>query len=149
MSTDGLAEGRAHRQVSMVPSMPLGRKNGYRGCLSVSLWHGRPMKAQFYQFNLGGRRLGWSAKILLGLIALVGISLLVSFGLLAAVCAAVVFAATKLVMGLRRSFGLTEDASSHPFDSSVMAQPARFHEESGMVREIEVEVLPAESGTTK
>jgi hypothetical protein len=103
------------------------------------------MKAQFYQFNLGGRRLGWPAKILLSVLALVGIALFVSFGLLAIVFAVAVFAVTKLVMSLRQALGLSPEVQPpSSWESSVMVQNAPDSEEFIIVRDIEVEVLPAE-----
>ncbi len=104
------------------------------------------MKAQFYQFNLGGRQLSWPAKILLSVLALVVIALFVSFGLLAIVFAVAVFAVTKLVMGLRQALGLRPEVPPpYSWEPSVMVQNAPDAEESVIVREIEVEVLPAES----
>lgn len=105
------------------------------------------MKAQFFQFNLGGRQLGWSAKILLSVLALVGIALFVSFGLLAVVAGVAIFAVMKLVGSLRQAFGLapTVEVREQSWERSVTVQTTPDTEESVIVRDIEVEVLPAES----
>jgi len=104
------------------------------------------MKAQFYQFSLGGRRLGWPAKILLSVLALVGIALFVSFGLLAIVFAVALFAVMKLVSSLRQALGLspTVEVTEQSWERSVSIQTTPQVEESGQVRDVEVEVLPAE-----
>lgn len=103
------------------------------------------MRAQFYQFNLGGRRLGWPVKILLSVLALAAIALFVSFGLLAVVAGVAVFAVMKLVGGLRQAFGLAPQAPPPAsWERSVMVQTTPDAEESVIVRDIEVEVLPAE-----
>lgn len=106
------------------------------------------MRAQFYQFNLGGRRLGWPVKILLIVLALVVIALFVSFGLLAVVAGVVVFAVMKLVGSLRQALGLSPEppppTTTSSWERSVMVQTTPDAEESVIVRDIEVEVLPAE-----
>lgn len=104
------------------------------------------MRTQFYQFNLGGRRLGWPAKILLSVLALVGIALFVSFGLLAVVAGVAIFALMKLVGILREALGLTPtvEVREQAWESGVMVQTTPDAEESVIVRDIEVEVLPAE-----
>ncbi len=106
------------------------------------------MKAQFYQFNLGGRRLGWPSKILLSVLALVGIALFVSFGLLAVAAGVAVFAVMKLVGSLRQALGLSPAAPPvASWERSVMVQTMPEAEESVIVRDVEVEVLPAERET--
>jgi hypothetical protein len=116
-------------------------------CHQETREHGDPMKAQFFQFNLGGRQLGWSAKILLSVLALVGIALFVSFGLLAVVAGVAIFAVMKLVGSLRQAFGLapTVEVREQSWERSVTVQTTPDTEESVIVRDIEVEVLPAES----
>jgi flagellar basal body-associated protein FliL len=98
------------------------------------------MKAQFYRFTLGGRRLSWPAKILLSVLGLVATLLVVSFGLLAVVMGAAVFVVMKLLGSLRQALGLSQETHS-PF---VSAPTAPTTQETAIVREIEVEVLPAE-----
>ncbi len=101
------------------------------------------MKAQFYQFNLGGRQLGWPAKVLLGVLAVAGLAVLLSVGLMAAVFAVAAFAITRLVIGLRRSLGLAPAAQETSRERRV-AVPAEVDVAGESVaREIEVEVLPA------
>ena len=104
------------------------------------------MRAQFYQFNLGGRRLGWPAKILLGFLALVGIALFVSFGLLAILAGVAVFGVMKLMASLRHALGMntTSETSETSWDQSLPVQSTPETEETVIVRDIEVEVLPAE-----
>lgn len=102
------------------------------------------MKAQYYQFNLGGRQLGWPAKVMLGVLAVAGLAVLLSVGLMAAVFGVAAFAITRLVIGLRRSLGLAPAAQETSWEPRV-AVPAEVDAAGGsVVREIEVEVLPAE-----
>lgn len=105
------------------------------------------MRAQFYQFHLGGRRLGWPAKILLSVLALAGIALFVSFGLLAIVSAVVIFGVMKLVGNLRQALGLapTVEVREPSWERSVSIHSIPQMGESGQVRDVEVEVLPADS----
>jgi|GEM_PF-5716966 hypothetical protein len=106
------------------------------------------MKAQFYQFHLGGRRLGWPAKILLSVLALAGIALLVSFGLLAIVSAVVIFGVMKLVGSLRQALGLSPEppppTTTSSWERRIIVDTTPDTEEPVIVRDIEVEVLPAE-----
>jgi hypothetical protein len=112
-------------------------------CLPERRTHGENMKAQFYQFNLGGRQLGWPAKVLLGVLAVAGLAVLLSVGLMAAVFAVAAFAITRLVIGLRRSLGLAPAAQETSRERRV-AMPAEVDVAGeSVVREIEVEVLPA------
>lgn len=103
------------------------------------------MKAQVYQFNLGGRQLGWPAKVLLGVLALAGVALLLSVGLMAAVFGVAAFAVTRLVLGLRRSLGLAPERTA-PVWARGVAVPSEVpvSDREVTVREIEVEVLPVE-----
>ena len=102
------------------------------------------MKAQYYQFNLGGRQLGWPAKVLLGVLALAGLAVLLSVGLMAAVFGVAAFAITRLVIGLRRSLGLAPAAPETSWQRSMAVQTEVDAAGGAVVREIEVEVLPAE-----
>lgn len=102
------------------------------------------MKAQFYQFNLGGRQLGWPAKVLLGVLAVVGIALLLSVGLMAAVFGVAVLAISRLVIGLRRTLGLAPEPTTQVWERTVTMHTGPGTEDQAVVREIEVEVLPAE-----
>jgi hypothetical protein len=103
------------------------------------------MKARHFQFNLGSRSLGWPAKILLSFLALAGIALIVSFGLLAILFAVAVFTATKLMLHLRRALGLShEPPPANTWEHGIRTQNVPDSEASVIVRDIEVEVLPAE-----
>lgn len=108
------------------------------------------MKARMYQFQFGQSNLGWPAKLVLGLIVILGVFLLLSFGLIAAVVGGVALIAMKII----RTF-LPAAAPSPESDLSWQRQqsmgrnmdtePAReLQEDTSIVRDIEVEVLPAE-----
>jgi hypothetical protein len=70
----------------------------------------------------------------------------VSFGLLAVVAGVAIFALMKLVGILRQALGLTPtvEVREQAWESRVMVQTTPDAEESVIVRDIEVEVLPAE-----
>lgn len=106
----------------------------------------RSMKAQFYQFNLGGRQLGWPAKVLLGVLAVAGLAVLLSVGLMALVFGVVTVAITRLVISLRRSLGLAPPAQETRtnWQRSMAVQTEMNSAGESVVREIEVEILPAE-----
>ncbi|GEP42533.1 hypothetical protein [Brevifollis gellanilyticus] len=103
------------------------------------------MKARMYQFQFGQGNLGWPAKLVLGLVIILGIALLLSFGLIAAVVGGIALLATKII----RTF-LPASAAPPAQESDLSwhrQQPEPSHElqeDRGIVRDVEVEILPAE-----
>lgn len=104
------------------------------------------MKARMYQFQFGQANLGWPAKVVLGLIIILGAALLLSFGLIAAAVGGVAFLAAKLI----RPFLPTSASAAQPPESDLawqrpQTEPTReLQEDASIIRDVEVEILPAE-----
>ncbi len=102
------------------------------------------MQARVFQFQVGRSKIGWVGRILFAVVAVVLIGLLLTFGVVAAVVGVVALAAIKLI----RAFGPTPPpavTSSPEWQESAVVVSETLTEESGPVRDIEVEVIEVES----
>lgn len=110
------------------------------------------MNARMFHVQVGQGKLGWLGKLVLGIIALVLIALLLTFGLVAALVGGVAFLALKMFRALKPGLGPVPNSAS---DMAMTEQDAAWaRRESGgiresleagtIVRDVEVEVLPAD-----
>lgn len=106
------------------------------------------MNARMFHVQLGQGKLGWAGKLVLGFIALVLIALLLMFGVIAVVVGGVALLALKVVRALKPASA----SGSAPVMSEEDLAWARREtggireslESGSVVRDVEVEVLPAD-----